>query len=131
MHEEYEKTIRGLQKNEQELASEMERVKHDNDKLAQKVKDMSEKIRSLENDLSAKDKEIKQGFDEQRQLHELIRIEKDKYLHLEIQCKSLKMEYDLLEKDKNNEISRMNKQLVAREGSGKNEKEMAYAMRKL
>jgi len=47
----------------------MERIKHDNDKLAQKVKDMSEKIRSLENELSGKDKEIKQGFDEQRQLH--------------------------------------------------------------
>ena len=109
----------------------MERIKHDNDKLAQKVKDMSEKIRSLENELSGKDKEIKQGFDEQRQLHQLIRVQKDKYLHLEIQCKSLKMEYDLLEKDKNNEISRLNRQLDAKDGNGKNEKEMAYIIRKL
>jgi hypothetical protein len=41
------------------------------------------------------------------------------------------MEYDLLEKDKNNEISRLNRQLDAKDGNGKNEKEMAYIIRKL
>lgn len=61
--------------------------------------------------------EVKQGFDEQRRFHELIRIEKDKYLNLEIQCRSLKMELEMVEKDKNNEINRLMKQCESKEGT--------------
>lgn len=88
----------------------MTKTKHDNEKSLQKIKELTEKIRSLENELSSKDREIKQGFDDQKRLHELIRIEKDKYLNLEIQCKSYKMEFDMLEKEKNNEINRLIRQ---------------------
>ncbi len=40
-------------------------------------------------------------------MHDLIRIEKDKYLNMEIQFKSAKMELEMLEKDKNNQINRL------------------------
>jgi len=75
-------------------------------------------VRSLEAELDSKDRELKQGFDEQRRFHELIRIEKDKYLNLEIQCRSLKMELEMLEKEKNNEINRLIRDFETRDGSG-------------
>ena len=81
-----------------------------------KAKETADKLRAVEGELSGKDREIKQGFEEQKRLHELLRIEKDKYLNLEIQCKTYKMEMSLLEKEKNNEISRLVRQFYAKEG---------------
>lgn len=106
-----------MQKNEEELQNQLSKAKHENDKYVQKIKEMSEKINSLQIELQKKDHEIKQGFQEQRQFHELIRIEKDKYLNLQIQCRSLKMELEMVEKDKNNEISRLMRQCESKEGS--------------
>lgn len=94
-----------------------------------KTKDLTERIRHLESELSGKDREIKMNFEEQRRLHESVRVEKDKYMHLEIQYKSLKMELDLLEKEKNNEINRLLKQFEGKDGAS--EKEMGYLIRKL
>ena len=50
-------------------------------------------------------------YDEQRKLHDLNRLEKDKQMTIEMQCKSLRMEYEMLEKEKNNEINRITRQL--------------------
>jgi hypothetical protein len=86
-------------------------------------------VRALESELEGKDRELKQGFDEQRRFHELIRIEKDKYLNLEIQCRSLKMELEMLEKDKTNEINRLIRDFENRDGHG--DKEIIYKMKKL
>jgi len=38
-------------------------------------------------------------------------LEKDRYFNLDIDYKKTKMEYELLEKDKNNEITRLTRQL--------------------
>ncbi len=51
---EYEKTIRNLQKNEEELQSEVARLRHENEKHVQKIRDSTERIRSLEGELEAK-----------------------------------------------------------------------------
>ncbi len=48
---------------------------------------------------------------EKRKSEDLIRLEKDRYFNLDIDYKKTKMEYELLEKDKNNEINRLMKQL--------------------
>ena len=126
---EYEKTIRTLQKNEEEFQSQYSRLKHENDKNVQRISELQDKIRSLESDLDSKDREIKQGFDEQRRFHQLVRIEKDKYLNLEIQCRSLKMELEMLEKEKNNEINRLMRDFENHDGSG--DKDMAWKIKKL
>ncbi len=39
---------------------------------------------------------------EKRKSEDLIRLEKDRYFNLDIDYKKTKMEYELLEKDKNN-----------------------------
>jgi peptidoglycan hydrolase CwlO-like protein len=49
VHQEYEKMIKGFQKNEEELQNEFTKAKHDNEKSLQKIKELTEKIRSLEN----------------------------------------------------------------------------------
>jgi hypothetical protein len=56
-------------------------------------------------------------------------VEKDKYLHQEIQCKTFKMELELLEKEKSSEMNRIMRQFESKEGGG--EKEMAFIIRKL
>lgn len=38
---EYEKTIRGLQKNEEELQAELTRIKHENEKSIQKIRELT------------------------------------------------------------------------------------------
>jgi hypothetical protein len=41
--------IKGFQKNEEELQNEFTKAKHDNEKSLQKIKELTEKIRSLDN----------------------------------------------------------------------------------
>lgn len=45
---EYEKTIRNLQKNEEDLQGELSRCKHENDKNIQRVRELTDRVRSLE-----------------------------------------------------------------------------------
>lgn len=45
--------------------------------------------------------------DEKRGLEDAIRLEKDKYMNLEIDIKRVRMESEIMEKDKNNEINRL------------------------
>jgi hypothetical protein len=49
-----------------------------------------------------KDQEIRLLLGEKRKSEDLIRLEKDRYFNLDIDYKKTKMEYELLEKDKNN-----------------------------
>lgn len=67
------------------------KVQRESDKHQQRTKDLSEKIKNLESTISDKDKELKQSFEEQRKIHELLRNEKDRVMNAQIQCKSIKM----------------------------------------
>lgn len=58
-----------------------------------------------------KDQEIRLLLGEKRKSEDLVRLEKDRFLNLEIDYKKTKMEYELLEKDKNNEINRLMRQV--------------------
>ena len=62
---------------------------------------------ALEAELVTRNQELRKCRDEKRVLEDSIRLEKDKYLNLEIEIKRLKMESEILEKDKNNEITRL------------------------
>ena len=50
---------------------------------------------------------MRESHDEIRRVDEKNRIERDKYFNLEIEFKRLKMESELLEREKNNEINRL------------------------
>jgi hypothetical protein len=49
-------------------------LKHENDKNAQRISELQDKVRSLEIELESKDRELKQGYEEQKRFHELVRI---------------------------------------------------------
>jgi GTPase involved in cell partitioning and DNA repair len=51
---------------------------------------------------------LRKGRDEKRGAEDEVRLSKDKLLHLEIDMKRVQMEKELLEKEKNNEINRLN-----------------------
>lgn len=74
VHEEYEKVIRNMQRNEEEMQVELDKIQRDNERAERKIKELGEKIRLLEGEITNKDREIKQGFEEQKKLHELLRI---------------------------------------------------------
>jgi len=77
------------------LKREIERLKIIN-------KQLQEKNDLLDAEIMAKNQEIKKYRDERRSLEDELRLEKDKYLSLEIDVKRIRMESELLEKEKNN-----------------------------
>lgn len=77
------------------LKREIERLKIIN-------KQLQEKNDLLDAEIMAKNQEIKKYRDERRSLEDELRLEKDKYLSLEIDIKRIRMESELLEKEKNN-----------------------------
>ena len=62
VHEEYEKVIRNMQRNEEEMQVELDKIQRDNERAERKIKELGEKIRLLEGEITNKDREIKQGF---------------------------------------------------------------------
>lgn len=68
---------------------------------------LQNKNEALEAELLSRNQELRKCRDESRILEDSIRLERDKYLNLEIELKRLKMESDIMEKDKNNEITRL------------------------
>lgn len=83
----------------------MERIdglKRDIERLKQINMQLQNKNDALEAELTAKSQELRKCRDEKRVLEDSVRLEKDKYFNLEIEIKRLKMETEILEKDKNN-----------------------------
>ena len=62
-----------MQKNEEDIQAELDKTQRDNERAERKIKELGEKIRFLEGEITNKDREIKQGFEEQKKLHELLR----------------------------------------------------------
>jgi hypothetical protein len=76
-----------------------------------------DKIQHLESTLSQCEKELRKILDEKRNYEELIRMEKDKYLNLELEARRERREFEIMEKDKNSEINRLLKRKDVKEGA--------------
>lgn len=63
-----------MHRNEDEMQAELDKIQKDNERAERKIKELGEKIRLLEGEITNKDREIKQGFEEHKKLHELLRI---------------------------------------------------------
>ena len=61
--------------------------------------------------MTAKNQELMKQGEERKKFDDLLRFEKEKFSNLEIDIRKTKMEYEILEKDKNSEITRLTRQL--------------------
>ena len=102
-----ESLTRTLKKNESEYTDRIESLKRDIERLKQINQQLQSRNDALEAEINARNQELRKCRDEKRGLEDAVRLEKDRYMNLEIEIKRLKMETEMLEKDKNIEIGRL------------------------
>lgn len=115
---EYERTIKGHQRREEELEGELSTLQRECERVVHKNKEQTEKIRSLEERLHLAEREKNEAKSEQDRWHDLIRNEKDKVLNKEIEVKSIRVEADLAVREKEVEIAQLKRQLEVAESEG-------------
>ena len=81
------------------------------DRLKLINKQQADSISRLESEVTAKNQELMKQGEERKKFDDLLRFEKEKFSNLEIDIRKTKMEYEILEKDKNSEITRLTRQL--------------------
>lgn len=102
-----ESMTRTLKKNESEYSERIESLKREIERLKQINQQLQSRNDTLETDLNARNQESKRIREEKRVLEDALRTEKDRFMTLEIEIKRIKMECEMLERDKNSEISRL------------------------
>ena len=102
-----ESMTRTLKKNESEYSERIESLKREIERLKQINQQLQSRNDALETDLNARNQENKRIREEKRVLEDAVRAEKDRFMTLEIEIKRIKMECEMLERDKNSEISRL------------------------
>ena len=82
-------------------------LKREAEKVVQKNHEQSQKIQELETKLVEKEEELKRLREEQHQFDVLLRNERDKVSNMGMEVKSLKVEQDLIIKEKQSEINQL------------------------
>ena len=72
-------------------------------------KQLSEKNRLLEAELASNQEEFKSLRGQRKKIDDQLRAEKDRLSNYELDLKRVRMEAEIIEKDKNNEINRLKK----------------------
>lgn len=80
-----EGTARQFRKKEKESAEQIRIMELERENLLSTVNNYKEKVKYLESSLASCEQELKKILDEKRNYEELIRVEKDKFMNLEIE----------------------------------------------
>jgi hypothetical protein len=84
-------------------------------------------VKYLEGSLSASEQELRRLLDEKRNFEEQLRLERDRFLSLEIDLRRERREHEISEKDKVAEINRLLKLKDVRENASERELKNAMA----
>lgn len=106
-----------LKKKEKEFYDQLRGLELERENLISSLATFREKVKYLEGRLTNSEQELRRVLEEKRNYEELIRGEKDKICNLEITLRREKREFEIMEKDKNGEISLLYKLKDIKENS--------------
>lgn len=102
---------------EEAMGRALDDSRRENDSLRARLKELTVTLGSAEGSISVKEAQLRKKDEKIRLLEEEVALEKNKQVSAELDLKKLAMEYELLQKSKNEEIAILEKAKLSLEST--------------